>query len=91
MFKARQEACGILFTTLKNLFLITAFQFEIRLKFLTAAGASHKHAPHVNWKAQLLTALSALLNSVFLHRLKRFWHHFTLKKELLPSEGIVII
>jgi len=77
MFKSRQVACGILFTTLKKWLLITAFQFEIGLKFLAAVGAGHKHAPHVNRKAQLLTALSALLNSVFLHRLKRLCHHFT--------------
>ena len=91
MFKARQETGGTLFINLEKWFFITTFQLEIRLKFLSAIGAGHKHAPHVNRKAQLLTALSALLNSVFLHRLKRLCHHFILKKELLPSKAIVII
>ena len=75
MFKARQETAGIVLAALKKRFFITTFQLEIGLKFLSAVGAGHKHSPYVNRKAQLLAALSALLNSVFLHRLKGLCCH----------------
>ena len=87
MFKAGQEACGIVLAALKKRFFITTFELEIGLKFLSAVGAGHKHSPDVNRKAQLLATLSALLNSVFLHRLKRLCHHFTFKKRIVTHKN----
>ncbi len=75
---------------MKKWFFITTFQLEIGLKFLSAVGAGHKHPSDMKWKTQLLAALSALLDSMFLHELKGY-AAIIFKKELLPSKGIVII
>lgn len=71
VLEAWQEPDCILFAGNNKRFFIAIRQPEIRLEFLPAFGAGHKHAPDIRWEAQFLPTFFALLNGVFMHSLRK--------------------